>query len=220
LDIIADTRQKDGKHDKKHSYIENQGRLYYCKLPFGDYAEFDKLSNATKDVVKQADEINRQGKTVKPKLYKQIDVALTNEIKLSIDTKQDLQEVYSNVVQDHCRFRNEMLLAKTNEAVLYVLVEHSDNINTLEDVKAWNNPRIAKYCFDLKKKLGIFGDIPIWALYNQAKAKGLNPIRPPVESEQLYKKMVTIEGKYGTKFLFCKKSETGKRIVELLGGGF
>lgn len=140
--------------------------------------------------------------------------------RLIIDRKQNLTEVYGNVIQSHKRFAAELLRAKEMGIKLIILVEHGGNINTLEDVKNWNNPRMQKYCFDLKKKLGIFGDIPVWALYKQAKLKWLNPIRPPVESEQLYRKLVTIEEKYCTKFLFCKKSETGKRIVELLGGGF
>ena len=35
--------------------------------------------------------------------------------------------------------------------------------------------------------------------------------------EQLYKIMKTQEEKYGVKYLFCDKEETGKLILELLG---
>ena len=35
--------------------------------------------------------------------------------------------------------------------------------------------------------------------------------------EQLYKIMKTQEERYGIKYLFCEKEETGKLILELLG---
>lgn len=33
---------------------------------------------------------------------------------------------------------------------------------------------------------------------------------------ELYKRLVTIENKYGTRFHFCTKQDTGKRIIQLL----
>lgn len=42
-----------------------------------------------------------------------------------------------------------------------------------------------------------------------------------VKGETLYKAMKTMESeidKYDVKFMFCKKEETGKKILELLGG--
>lgn len=39
-----------------------------------------------------------------------------------------------------------------------------------------------------------------------------------ISGERLYKTMRTIERKYGCKFAFCNKSDTGKRIIELLQG--
>jgi len=36
--------------------------------------------------------------------------------------------------------------------------------------------------------------------------------------EVLYKKLKTIERKYGCEFVFCDKKETGQKIIEILGG--
>ncbi len=36
--------------------------------------------------------------------------------------------------------------------------------------------------------------------------------------DKLYKILCTFERKYGCRFLFCEKKDTGKRIIELLGG--
>ena len=39
-----------------------------------------------------------------------------------------------------------------------------------------------------------------------------------ISGERLYKTMRTIERKYGCKFAFCSKSDTGRKIIELLQG--
>lgn len=37
-----------------------------------------------------------------------------------------------------------------------------------------------------------------------------------LDGPELYKRLVTIENKYGTRFYFCTKQDTGKRIIQLL----
>lgn len=37
---------------------------------------------------------------------------------------------------------------------------------------------------------------------------------------RMYKTMLTVQNKYGVRFEFCTKAQTGKRIIELLSGGF
>jgi hypothetical protein len=37
-----------------------------------------------------------------------------------------------------------------------------------------------------------------------------------MKGEVLYKILITLQDKYGVKFLFCTKEETGKKIVEIL----
>ena len=36
--------------------------------------------------------------------------------------------------------------------------------------------------------------------------------------DKLYKILCTFQRKYGCRFLFCEKEETGRKIIELLGG--
>ena len=62
--------------------------------------------------------------------------------KLLIDRKQNLNELCNNVVQDHKRFRTELQRAQEYGQHIIVLVEHSRNIRTLEDVIHWVNPRL------------------------------------------------------------------------------
>lgn len=62
--------------------------------------------------------------------------------RLIIDRKQNLNEVASNVCQDHERFIAELMRAQEAEIHLIILVEHGRDIKELEDVIWWNNPRL------------------------------------------------------------------------------
>lgn len=115
-----------------------------------------------------------------------------------VDRKQNLTEVCSNVCQDHDRFRRELVLAKENGIQLIILCEHGKDIKSLEDVIFWKNPRSEK-----RKKIG-----GKWQTVQTNAMKG----------DVLYKILTTLEEKYGCEFQFCTKEETGKKIVEILGG--
>lgn len=116
--------------------------------------------------------------------------------RLIVDRKQNLSEVCSNVCQDHERFTNEIKRANDNDIQLIFLVEHGDGITSLEDVIFWKNPRATKR-------------ISVNGRWTDVKTKA-------VTGETLYKILSTIERKYGVHFEFCSKSETGKRIMEIL----
>lgn len=103
-----------------------------------------------------------------------------------VDRKQNLTELCSNVCQDHERFRRELIRAQENDIQLIILCEHGKDIECLEDVIFWENPR--------RKK--------------SPKA---------TSGKTLYNILSTLERKYGVKFEFCEKSDTGRRIIELLG---
>lgn len=118
--------------------------------------------------------------------------------RIVIDRKQNLTELCSNVCQDHDRFRRELIRAQENEIQVIFLVEHGKGINDLSDVIWWDNPRRWKRVKDGGE----------WKLI-ETKA---------VQGPTLYKILKTQERKYGCKFLFCEKKDTGKRIIEILGG--
>ena len=63
---------------------------------------------------------------------------------LSIDRKKNLQELCSNVCRQHERFRRELIRANKMGIQLIILVEHGGDINCLEDVYFWDNPRLKK----------------------------------------------------------------------------
>lgn len=118
--------------------------------------------------------------------------------RLIVDRKQNLSELCSNVCQQHERFRNELVRAQENGILLVILCEHGKGIETLEDVIFWQNPRSTT-----RKKVD--------GKWQEVHTKAMN-------GETLYKILSTLHRKYGVEFQFCTKDETGKRIIELLGG--
>lgn len=110
--------------------------------------------------------------------------------KITVDRKQNLNELCNNVCQDHKRFAAELMLAKELGIHIVVLVEHGNGINCLADVLDWVNPRLKE-----------------------------SPMA--VSGERLFKILSTMQcntNLYDCEFQFCDKSETGQRIIEILGG--
>ena len=142
---------------------------------------------------------------VRSKLYCG-DISLLNNQSVCIDLKKDLQEVYSNVIQDHVRFKAEILRATAAGIRLIILVEQ-EGVKSLSDVPNWKNPRVAQW----------------HKISNAHKAGKMMKIKisssPPANSLKLAMTMTSLANRYGVEWQFCDKSETGKRIVEILGGG-
>lgn len=82
-------------------------------------------------------------KTIVSKLYVGDYQSLDNP-RLVIDRKKDLQEICGNVTQQHERFQRELLRAQEAEIQLIILIEHGDDIQSMEDVYFWDNPRLSK----------------------------------------------------------------------------
>ena len=114
--------------------------------------------------------------------------------RLIVDRKKDLWEICSNVTQQHERFRNELIRAEEQGIKVIILCEHGNGIKTLNDVFFWENI--------------------VWRMVDGRRKR----VRRGVPGDVLYKTLNTIQDRYGVRFEFCDKSETGKRIVELLGG--
>ena len=65
--------------------------------------------------------------------------------KVSVDTKADMAEIAQNIGgtnDEHQRFRRELIRAREMGTHLYILVENTEGIRSIEDVQAWVNPRL------------------------------------------------------------------------------
>ena len=129
------------------------------------------------------------------KLYVGDYMALDNPF-LIVDRKQNLTELCSNVTQGHERFRRELLRAQEHGIQLVILCEHGTVIEALEDVIFWENPRRRH-----RKKVS---------------GKWQTVLTKATSGETLYKILLTLTRKYGVRFEFCDKDETGQRIMEIL----
>lgn len=122
--------------------------------------------------------------------------------RLVIDRKKDLGELCGNVCQQHERFKAELLRALEMDIKIIILCEHGEGIESVEDVYFWQNPR--KY--EMR-----------WKTVNGKRVKDVISSKA-VDGKQLYKSLCTIRDRYNVDFKFCEKDETGKKIVEILGG--
>ena len=120
--------------------------------------------------------------------------------RLVIDRKKDLQEIIGNVTQQHERFTKELLRAKEKGFKVIILVEHGKDIQSLEDVFFWHNPRLDKY---------------EWKVVDGHPVK-IQMYPKATTGAQLYKSLCTIRDRYDVEFQFCTKDLTGFKIIELL----
>ena len=130
-------------------------------------------------------------KVVRSKLYVG-DYSLLHDQHICIDTKKDCLELFQNLTQSHVRFRNELIRAKDHGIQLYILTEERLPPGGLAN---WESPVYKS---------------------NSVKHKKGEPMTV-ANPATMKKVMLTMQEKYGVKFRFCDKSDTGKVILGLLG---
>lgn len=123
------------------------------------------------------------------------DYTLPANQSVCVDTKKDCMELYSNLIQDHERFRRECMLAQECGIKLIILVENKNGITDVNGLKEWKNPLMFKY----------------W----KAKKQG-NKRKPPASNVSLIKIMHSMKRDYGVDFQFCSPEEAGQKIINLL----
>ena len=190
MKILVDTGQQKKKHDLKHECMEKLGaELQIVPLPVGDYV---LVSGDIEDVLNRK---KNRGIDVKK-------MDLLGSYKVSVDTKRDIQEAIGNICgPQHDRFRDEVILAQRNQIKLYILIENTDGVSTLDDLDTWENPRKK-----MKKRVSVADGGRKRVPVSQNATKGVS----------LAKAMRTMQEKYGVTFLFCKPEEAGAKILELL----
>lgn len=152
MDLIADTRQKEGKHKVKEFQLEQLGyNLIHKALKFGDY--------------------------------------MTVDGRVSVDTKQSLNELWSNLTKDHARFKREMLKAREAGCVLVILVENIYKITNYDDLKKWNEAEWQRRIRHGKQRL---------------------------HGSTIVKMCQTMSERYDVYFEFCSPAHTGERIHQML----
>lgn len=121
---------------------------------------------------------------------------------VTVDTKQHMDELAANLTRDHARFARECDRARNRGYRLIVLVE--------EDIDpwTWTNSRCRECSLRVRLCCHPRQRGEACARYGTAK---------PAQGNMLTKTMKTMTKDHGAVFDFCSKSETGRRICELLG---
>lgn len=127
---------------------------------------------------------------------------------VAVDTKQGMGEVYTNLVQQHDRFRRECIKAQEDGTVLVILIENNEGLRCLDDVEFWDNPRVHKYYEEYAFAL---------AAKKKGKYSGKIPAAP-INNKRLIRMMETMTERYGVRWEFCSYEETGAKVVEILSG--
>lgn len=86
---------------------------------------------------KKHEQLKKMGYTLEHRKLDIGDYMLEGNVSVSVDTKQNLQEVYNNIVNDKSRFMKEVRRAFYKQVKLYVLIEHGGAVKALEDVCDW-----------------------------------------------------------------------------------
>lgn len=198
MKIIEDVNNKPQKHILKNKYWSDNGiEVERYRLPVGDYI----LANE-----KVEDVISRKAK-------RGIDIKMMDFMgtyKVCVDTKYDIQELISDICgKDHERFRDSCILSQNNGIQMYVLVENKES-----QIKVGRDKYITN------KYVGSLNDLLKWAnprlfLFRNGKQRFPTATR----GQQLAKACITMEHKYGVKFVFCKPEESGAKVIELLTKG-
>ena len=230
--VLEDKAQQESKHEIKHRWFDEMDiDLIRVPLPVGDYVLMnDKMQdvidrkNGRKRIIGKKEVRLKNGKIVERNIYdygvelKKMDFVGTYNV--CVDTKKDIEELVNDIIgKQHERFRDECIFAQNNGIQLYILVEntggeiyhtgiHNKTITSLDELHSWKNPRLF-IMQNSKEVIGFYKN-------GRPKYKKVQKYPRATRGEQLMKACMTMESKYGVKFLFCKPSEAGERIISLL----
>jgi len=116
--------------------------------------------------------------------------------RVAVDTKMDIYELAMDIDQEHQRFKNEMVTAREYGCKLYILVENTANVRSVNDLALWSEDS---------------------EHYRMRLAQSIKARR--IEGSRLSKACITLSERYGATFLFCHPDESAAKIMEILTDG-
>lgn len=198
MTLIEDSNNKPGKHELKNKWWADKGiEVQRYRLPVGDYILMNE---------KVADVLERKAKRGIP--VKMMDFLGTYDV--CCDSKYGIMEICSNLTNsaEHQRVKDELILAQNNNIKLYFVVEnefqwisqskniYNEPITCVKDLFRWKNPRAFIF------------------------RRGVQAYPRATKGAQLAKICMTLETRYGCKFVFCKPDESAETIIKILEGRY
>lgn len=239
--LLIDSRQQSGKHDLKNQwFIEHGIHINRTKLTCGDY----QIANDASVVADSKNSVAELIGDIQVKTMGKIDILAEvqkifaeNHLLMPLsetayhlitdddadrfaeqeisnfcfrahipeDVLSKLQDLY---VKRHGFFHRGLLRAKHYGVKLYIVVENNDGVTTLSDLFRWQNPR-SRIMKNSNIQIG-------WNRNGTPKYKKVPKYPNAMRGETLAKACITMEKKYGCRFLFCKPEESAELIMQLL----
>lgn len=119
------------------------------------------------------------------------------ETNIVVERKKNLIELAGNCGKGHQRFKSELERLGASTAKMYIVIEQDFDYNKLDE---WINPR--------------------GRVKHRKLAKGVVKIIRPMSGAQMKKICDKWLEKHNIEFVFVPKKESGKTIVEILGGAY
>lgn len=109
---------------------------------------------------------------------------------VACDTKKDIQELASDMWQQHDRFHRECEGAASCGCLLVIVVENEHGVRSLRDLERWTEPA------------------------HETKRRGAG--RVPIDGAKLAKACRTMTGRYGVGFVFCAPEESAAMVLGVI----
>lgn len=123
---------------------------------------------------------------------------------VSVDTKQSMDELATNLGREHRRFAAECAKARDAGCRLVILVEAGEAYGEAAAVARWVGYRCrrCRLCNPLAR---------------ETRCLRSKTGRKPMTGPRMLSIMRSMEDEYGVRFVFCSKQDTGRAICDLLG---
>lgn len=192
LTLIEDTRQQQWNGDK-HSNIRK-----YCQRA-GIEVERIALPFGDYCLSDRLTETEHTYTVTDPETGEQIEKTVIKKIPVSgtvvVDTKRNFLEIFSNLTHEHRRFRDECIRSQDAGCQLVILIEEVPPCGMVE---MWRSPT-----FQSTTRYHKAGQPMTLA----------NPVL-------IAKMMRTMREKYGVRFEFCEREQTGRVLIGILNGTY
>ena len=240
--LIEDSRQQRLKHNLKRDYFRSKGIVLRKEaLDCGDYTLINDRSvviDTKKDIQELIGDIHVKTmplKDIEPavhEIYEKYNLSgypeervvriifdddagrypereilmICNENGFPDEAEKAFQKLY---VKRRGFFHRGLKRAEFGDVKLHVLVENKDGITSIEDLFHWRNPRL-NYWKNSDEVIGTFKN-------GKPRYKKVPMYPNATKGDVLAKALLTMQLRYGVKFLFCRPEEAGEKILELLG---
>lgn len=243
--ILEDTRQQEKKHEVKHQYFRSVGIHWnrvalYCgdyTLP-ADQSVCIDTKFSIHELIGDIQVKQMPKKEIKAAVYEicgihekeDHDIGFADDIFHAICdddadrfAEKDINELcykyyisesvinqfQALYVKRHGFFHRGLKRAQNSGIRLYILVENEDGVTSFDDLFRWHNPRL-DILVNSNQMIGFWKN-------GKPRYKKVQKYPYAATGEWLAKACLTMELKYGCKFLFCKPNDSGAKILKLLG---